>query len=178
MNQVCYSVDADDILVSISEGWAPFAEENGAPHLGPAAVVGQPIWSFIAGQETRHIYESLFRKARETGKAVEVPFRCDSPAARRHMRITIEPTGSEGLTLRSELLLEEPRDRVDLLDIAAERSEELVTLCSWCRRVKVTDGSWEETEVAIARLGLFQSTPLPRLTHGICPDCAEQMAVV
>ena len=54
---------------------------------------------------------------------------------------------------------------------AAERKlgmlESLIPLCSWCRKVQCDDDSWQTVETYIER----NSTS--RVTHGICPKCAE-----
>jgi hypothetical protein len=34
---------------------------------------------------------------------------------------------------------------------------------------------WVEVETAIAELDLFGQVPLPRISHGICPSCSENL---
>ena len=48
-----YSIDRQDALTSVSDSWLEFARENGAKKLTRDFVVGQPLWRFIAGRETR-----------------------------------------------------------------------------------------------------------------------------
>ena len=45
--------------------------------------------------------------------------------------------------------------------------ESLIPLCSWCRKIRCDDDSWQTVETYIAR-----NSP-SRVTHGICPACAE-----
>ena len=87
------------------------------------------------------------------------------------MRMTILPLPDKGLEFRSELLREEPRPKVDLLDPALPRGTDFLEMCSWCKKVKAPD--WVEVEEGVARLGLFQEPGLPRVSHGICPDCSR-----
>lgn len=40
-----------------------------------------------------------------------------------------------------------------------------ITVCGWCRRVKMEDGTWMPTEAVDEGI----------LTHGICPECYHEM---
>jgi hypothetical protein len=37
------------------------------------------------------------------------------------------------------------------------------------------DGNWLEIEAAIGALGLFETTTVPTLSHGMCPNCHVTM---
>ena len=45
--------------------------------------------------------------------------------------------------------------------------ESMIPLCSWCRKIRCDDDSWQTIETYIER----NSTS--RVTHGICPTCVE-----
>lgn len=169
-----YGVDGSDIIRWISEEWLLFARENDANDLGTDSVVGQPLWKFVAGNDTQHLYQLLFAKAREKNIHLSVPFRCDSPEIRKYMRLQIEPADDESLEIAAELIREETRDPVPLLDANQARSSELLTMCSWCMHVSTGEGCWLEVEDAIEQLGLFAET-LPGLTHGACPACVDSI---
>jgi len=47
-------------------------------------------------------------------------------------------------------------------------------MCGWCKKVEV-DGRWFEAEAAVNLLGLFELPLMPRLSHGICPECYRKM---
>ncbi len=118
----------------------------------------------------------LIRRVRGAAGAVELPFRCDSPAARREMDIRIVPTLSGRLVVfNTRLRAEEPREFQPLLDASVDRGEDLIEMCGWCDRFFV-DGEWVEVEVAAARLKLFQRDELPAISHGICADCSGMLA--
>ena len=57
-----YSIDRDDTIASVSDSWLEFARENQASELTRDRVVGRRLWSFIAGRETRLLYEDVFLK--------------------------------------------------------------------------------------------------------------------
>lgn len=48
------------------------------------------------------------------------------------------------------------------------RLQELVPVCSWCRKARKDSGYWEQIEQYIASVSPF------RFSHGICPDCQRQ----
>lgn len=165
-----HTVDSSGNIVAVNDAWLEFARENDAPELVREAVVGRPIWDFIEGRETRHISRLLLEKACTSGKSMTIPYRCDSPGIRRFLEMEIAPLKDGTVEFRSRFLKSESRDPVGLLDRRAERTNEFIAICSWCRRIRI-DGQWTEVEEAVKRLDLFSSASLPQLTHGICQDC-------
>lgn len=179
-----YALAGDCTIAWTSANWDRFANENGAPELAGDSVVGQSLWRFVAGAETRAVYEALFDRVLGSGEPVTVPFRCDSPDLRRFMELRIRRGAGKGLELRAELVREEPRPRVAVLGSAQPRAGAPVVLCSFCKRVRVEDptgpssrGSteWLELEEAASRLDPLAATPPPPVRHGVCPDCEERL---
>jgi len=169
-----YHVDANDQISHVSESWLAFAQANGCPELTREAVVGNPLWLYVDGIEVKALYMHLFEKVRDGGQSVRIPFNCDSPELRRFMRLDIVPRDKGALNLTGVLLREEQRSEVRLFDASAPRSTALLYCCSWCKRIKVTESNWVSVEDAIRDAGLFDSATMPRLSHGICPECACQ----
>jgi hypothetical protein len=58
---------------------------------------------------------------------------------------------------------------MDLLDPNFPRTEELLTMCAWCKKVKAV--GWVEVEEVVRQRQLFDRPRLPKITHGICPAC-------
>ncbi len=169
-----YRLDSRDCIVCVDQTWTRFAEENEAGELADGAI-GAPIWQFMTG-EARHLYEMLFASVRADGRVIAVPFRCDSPTTRRYMKLTVSPVADQGLAIVGRLLKCEERPFVGLLDDTRPAdTTEFVTICSWCKHVRLADGSWCEVESAVQALRLFEKELLPSLTHGICPSCEEKM---
>lgn len=169
-----YRVDANNRIISVTREWESFAQENDAPELVAAAVLGKPLLDFVAGMEAQHLYELIIARVRRTQQAVAVPFRCDSPSVRRFMELRISSYGDNHLELEGRILREEERGAVSLLDSSTSRSDEFLTICSWCKQVDVS-GEWLEVEEAVKRRRFFNSTTLPQLTHGICNACEDRV---
>ncbi len=166
-----YRIDADDVVTFVDPSWFSFAKQNGAPELDQINVVGKPIWSFLANEEVVHLYELLFAAVRSRGEELSVPFRCDSPTNRRYMELRVLPLEDDHLEVVSVLLKEETRPHVDLLASTERDPERILTICSWCKRIFLEPDVWVEVEIAVRKLNLFESPLLPRLSHGLCPDC-------
>jgi hypothetical protein len=155
---VVYRIDGDDKIVFVNDAWRTFAADNGAPALADG-VVGTSLWDAIGGAETRHVWQLLLRRARD-GADVVVPYRCDSAAERRHMRMSLRRLPGGDVEFVSETVESDRRDPVERY--------ELLRACSWCNRFDL--GGWVDPEEAADQAGLLEAEPAP-ITHGICPDC-------
>lgn len=169
-----YAIDEQDRLIKVDEGYYRFAEENGWSEAGTS--LGRSLWDYVAGDEMRKLQRMLVRRIRDEVGDVELPFRCDGPGVRREMnvRIVARP-GGRVVLFSARLRSEQPRDLPQLLlDPEAPRGEDVLEMCGWCDRFQV-DGEWVQVEEAAKRLGLFDRTELPMLSHGICPDCQAML---
>jgi len=174
MEQVfSYAVDGEDRLISVGPSWDCFAHDNGAENLDEKSILGQTIWLFLANPGVREIYQSIFRRVRQSQKHLEVSFRCDSPSLRRFMAISIQPGPNNGLLLTSRLLRAEPRTRMPFLDSEKPRTQDFLVICSWCKKVK-DDPDWIEIEVAVENNSALQGEDFPQMTHGICQPCKAE----
>lgn len=170
-----HTVDASGNISGVNDEWVDFAAENGAPELTKEAVAGRPIWDFMEGKETRHISRLILDKVRKTGRTITLPYRCDSPDFKRYLEMEISRGEDEQVVFRSRVLRLEKREHAGLLDAQAVRSEKMLTICSWCRRVRTPEG-WAEVDDAVRTLGLFSMDTLPQITHGMCEDCSNLVA--
>ena len=169
-----YRIDGDDRIVFISDNWLAFAEDNeGADSCHPSLVINRPIWDFISGAETAHLYEVIIENVRSRKKPVTVRYRCDSPAYRRSMEMTVVPLEGGTVEFRSAVLKIEERDKVVLLEGSGLPSGDIITMCSFCKKVRMPDNEWVEAEVAVERLSLFDTRWLPLISHGVCQPCYD-----
>jgi hypothetical protein len=169
MRDTQYELDREDRIRSVNAGWSAFARENEAEHLIDA-VLGTSIWDWVVGVEVRHLYRLLFSRLRDTHGTTRFPFRCDSPGLRRFMELEIVALPDGGLRFSARLKRVERRVPVRVVDAHVARSEELVAICSWCRRVRADGELWLELEDAASGLRLLEDSP-PAITHTICTDC-------
>jgi hypothetical protein len=171
MDEFICRVDADDQITFVDESWMAFARGNGALSFTAGSVLGTSLWDYISEKATLEFYRIFVQKVRATGGTIVVPFRCDGPECRRFMEMSIVGLDAGALEFRSVLLREEARPKVDLLDPDFPRTEAMLIMCAWCKKVNA-DG-WVEAEETVRRLRLFEQARLPRITHGVCPACRE-----
>lgn len=170
-----YQLDADYRLVSVDRAWTAFAVANDAPELVPPGPLGRPIWTFISDSTTKHLYERMLDRVMAGGPPIRVPIRCDAPTLRRFLDLSVA-RGPAGVIITTTVTRVEPRPAVRLMDREARRSPgEMLVMCSWCKRIR-TPAGWVEAEEAILRLGLFEADALPEITHGMCPQCFDQIS--
>jgi hypothetical protein len=171
-----YRIDRNDMIVFISDSWLAFAEANeGADSCHPSLVINEPIWDFIAGPETRHLYQVIIGNVRSRKREVTIHYRCDSPAYRRFMEMTVIPLEDGSVEFRSSVLRIEERDIVALLEDRGPPSGDMITMCSFCKKVRLPGDEWVEAEVAVERLDLFGAQRLPQITHGACRPCYDMV---
>jgi hypothetical protein len=169
---IVYRIDSNNRIIEMDENWDRFALANDSPHLVRDRIVRKPLFELISDPLSRHLYQLLIERIKHTGKPISFNFRCDSPDRRRYMRMEMSYQDTcDGISFKSTTEREESRDSVELLSPQASRSDELVIICSWCKRIKIDDEEWEEIEQGVQRLGLFDADELPQLSHGMCPDC-------
>ncbi len=177
--EFAYRVDATDRIVHVDTDWLAFASENHAD-LGVDVVVGRSLWDFIAGMETRSLYRALLGNVRRSGRAVAIPFRCDSPGTRRFMELDLRPRSGGGpageVDLVGRLLREEPRMYLAVLDSQLTRARNRIEICSFCKKVFAPGAGWLELERALPCLEVFSREEPPRLEHSLCEDCASEQA--
>ena len=65
---------------------------------------------------------------------------------------------------------------MNLLDPDFPRTEEFLTMCAWCKKVKAP--GWMEAEDAVQRLNFFDRPQLPQITHGICENCVHSLKLI
>jgi hypothetical protein len=166
-----YAIHPDDTIASVSDSWLEFAHENRAPELTRDYVVGRSLWSFVAGSETRLLYEALFHRVRTRAESFELPFRCDSPDRFRFMRLIVKHGPGDLIDCEGILVREQARPFYTILDRAFPRTTARLPMCSLCKRVYALGARWLELEVAIEQLNLFDTASLPEIEYAVCDDC-------
>jgi hypothetical protein len=170
-----YQLDHDDRIVALSHAFLAFAVQNDTPEITTAALVGRPIWDFVAGVTTRELYAALFQHVRLRQQPVRFPFRCDSPTRRRFMEMEVFPEPDLALRLAAIVVRSEDRPPVALLDPRVSHSDVVLEACSFCRAIRVADDRWLPAEDAVSALALFEARQLPLLSHGVCPACLPEL---
>lgn len=169
-----YAIDRNDVVVSLSENWQAFADENlGGDACSPRNIIGSSLWRHIGEWETKQLYQIILEKVRERKRRATFPFRCDSPDKRRFLNLSVIPMEANSIHFESRIIKTESRIPVELLDSAIRRSDDFLRICSMCKRIAVSATEWVDVEVAVQKLGLFQKAVMPQFTHGVCQSCFD-----
>ena len=168
---VVYTIDASDRIIRVNDAWTSFASQNDGQALLPQHIIGKSLWDYLTDDSTRQIYRRLVSRVRDGAGPVQFAFRCDSPEARRLLEMNIVADADHGVTFVVDPLIIEDRTTVSLLDPRAPRSQAVVRLCAWCKRLPGADGRWMEVEEGLSTLGVFETHPMPVISHGVCDEC-------
>lgn len=162
-------IDAADTLAFASEGWLEFVRRTLSKELTEAAALGRSFSDFAPDPALTALYALVFRRVRETGRPMRVPFRCDLSAERWHMDMEVLPLAGGQLECRYHTVLVEHVGSASASEAPPAR---LLTCCAWCRSVRLPEGDWTGVEAVGERLDFFFGEAV-QVTHGICPSCAS-----
>jgi hypothetical protein len=172
-----YRVDARGRLSAVNDAWLAFANENDWP-VRAADVIDRPLMDFIEDPQLRYLYGLLMSRLRTGHGPFRFRYRCDAPDCRRLMEMNmLYDTATREIEFQSRVLRIERRPAQELLRVSRPTHEQVLRICSCCKRVGVGD-RWAELEDAIMQLRLFDCDQLPRTRHCICRDCAGQLAAL
>lgn len=176
--------DAKGRYVFFNQAWLDFARQNWRADFAPDRLLGETWRGQIGDHTTLHLYDQLVERARELGRPLTVPFRCDAPNLRRFMEMSLLPLADGGLEWASRLLRQETRPPVSLPEVASALATELVVMCSWCKKVRVPEweglaplmaGIWVEVEEAMSLFAVTHAGFYPAISHGVCPTCYQSV---
>lgn len=168
-----YEIDGDDRIVLCSDSWDEFAVENGGDRLVFERIRGESIWDHVSHDATVDLYQRIFASAR-SGSPVQFFLRCDSPATRRLLTVSVSPTIKGRVRVTTMLFRADSREPINtvLCQAPESTSDDCYTLCTWCN--KLDDGDWIELESVIERRTIPSAAP-PAVRHGICDPCYDRI---
>ena len=164
--------------------WDTFLAENDGEARPRDAIVGRPIVDFITEGPARETYGRLFADVlRRARPALELDYRCDGPAVKRFMRLSVtrleEGGAVTGLLYQSIALETVQRPPVPFLSarFVPPDAGDPLTLCAICARVAWPKGApsgareWIEAEDYYRRGG----ESVEHLSHGFCDACYRHL---
>lgn len=172
-DEVVYGIDGEDRVVFVNRAWDEFAAGNGAANLASDGAISRSLWDFIVDDTTRQLYREILKRAR-AGRRSRFHFRCDSADCRRYLELDARLLDGGIVGFRVRTLALEKRAHQPLFDQERPRSQDVLRMCSWCKKIPY-EGRWIEVEEAAEKLHLFESAALPMLSHGICEECESRI---
>ncbi|MBA3405086.1 MAG: PAS domain-containing protein [Gemmatimonadaceae bacterium] len=165
---ISYRINAENVIVRVSDSFDEFASRNGAPKLSER-ILGYSLFDSIAGLEPKMLWRTLLDDVR-SGNPFSLLYRCDAAEERRELRMTVtaHPDGSVDFVSSAIALVA----RVPIPINRQARGGALLRACSWCCRFDI--GTWVEAEEAVRQRRLLVAGSVT-VTHGICPDCSRRV---
>ena len=168
-----YTINSDDQIIATSGNWDHFAVSNGASELVGDRIRGGSFWNHIYGSTLLIVYRELLRCVR-SGKHLQFDFRCDSAHERRFMHLSMCGFADGSVRFETHSLRIEQRDELTFDLISNESRDEMIVMCSWCKKVCTGQNSWDELESAIEKLRILERSVPPGITHGLCWSCYKK----
>jgi hypothetical protein len=173
LHSVEYAIDPEDRLIHFGGDWNQFARENDGATLTPENLHMHNLFDYIQDPASNQLWRFIIQRVRDAQNFTEFDYRCDSAVLKRFMKMRVS-FANGNVHFKSTVMRIAERPEVKILERAPAPGEEMLIVCSWCRKVKITEDNWLEPEVAVKNLGLFEMELLPGLSHGICPECMLQ----
>ncbi len=168
-----YRIDHHDCIYDEAGVWQAVDEHHqSADGCGLTSLNGKSVFEQFGDQETRMIYAKIFERVRASGQAVHFQIHCDELQLIRILEVFILPVGDGHLEVGFRVLKEQARDAALILERCGV-DQPFITMCSYCGDLKDSNGNWQTLEQKITSIDLFSDASLPQISHGICPDCAE-----
>lgn len=141
---IVYWLDENDVIVDVSDRWDDLAEANGGERCLRDSVIGRKLRDFITGEATKMLLDTLITSARLRDRAIERPYRCDSPDTKRFMTMRLR---REGGLLRLEHLQERVEPTVTSMRFESVATSDVLR-CSMCGRVRRSKSQedWHEPD--------------------------------
>jgi hypothetical protein len=166
---VIYAVDSDRRLFYTNPAWDRFAAENGATPRLKESYASQSIMDCVP-EVLRDFYEQLYGSVTVKGAPTGHTYECSSREQYRLFHMLLLPLKhGAGVVHVNSLVAEEPhsRPRVEGLLQRCVTPEELIVMCSHCRRTNDEPAKcWDWVPDLVEE-------PPAHVSHGLCRICLE-----
>lgn len=190
LDGTAYLSDRDGTITSVGQqGWLEFANDTDALIRDSKMVVGKKLFDMIRGESVKNSYRQLHESAwLRRRKRITFDYRCDSPAVRREMRMSISSIHRNDVTIallyQSQIVSETARvpmmffsEQKWLQEGSSYDKSKILKLCSYCHDVNWPIGADIENQVWISPEEYYQRLgPTDvMISHGVCPTCFDKI---
>lgn len=174
---VIYTIDKDNRIISIDEGWEDASIIGGAKDsLEKNKIIGHFINDYILDEATQIYYDGIFKSCRLNQEVITNEYRCDSPSHQRFMKTTFTPHKNGNITLFNETLYQVPFQQKLFIEDKTkdinDSSSNIMKRCSICNRLKSHHNlKWIEPKMIVKKENLHLD-----VVHTVCSDCKSKIA--
>ena len=65
----------------------------------------------------------------------------------------------------------------NMLALKNRMAEVTVYACSWCNKIRLGEGPWQEFDEALPGRSIGDIQAMPQVSHGICRVCYDRVAL-
>ena len=167
----CFALTESLDISYCNRAWDRFAIENGGrPNVLARNVMHKPFLEYVPGELIPN-FQALFATVRSLGRPQAQDYECSSAEVFRLYRMQVYPLKAGcGFAVINSLRVVHPHTRAacDPDESKYVHNDGLIHMCANCRRTRhVNDPSaWDWVPD-------FLTHPADKVSHGICPFCAE-----
>ncbi|MET0754206.1 MAG: hypothetical protein ABWZ66_12570 [Pyrinomonadaceae bacterium] len=169
-SQILYLINNEDEVIFANNEWLEFVSDKDGDDITPENQPRQSLWDLINDNTTEDFYRMLLKQVR-AGYSVKFKVRCGAPRRQTLMRMTVSLQQNGDVQFGARAVWTDELRPQNFLNGSISHMDEVIIICSWCNKIKVDEGDWQEIEEFQKNLGLFDLEILPQPSHGMCDDC-------
>lgn len=169
-SQILYLINNEDEVIFANNEWLEFVSDKDDDDISPGNQRRQSLWDLINDNTTEDFYRMLLKQVR-AGYSVKFKVRCGAPRRQRLMRMTVSLQQNGDVQFGARTVWTDELRPQNFLNGSISHMDEVIIICSWCNKIKIDEGDWQEIEEFQENLGLFDLEILPQPSHGMCDDC-------
>lgn len=169
-SQILYLINNEDEVIFANNAWLEFVSDKDGDDISPENQLRQSLWDLINDDTTEDFYRMLLKQVR-AGYSVKFKVRCGASKRQRLMRMTVSLQQNGDVQFGARTIWTDELRPQNFLNGSISHMDEVIIICSWCNKIKVDEGDWQEIEEFQENLGLFDLEILPQPSHGMCDDC-------
>lgn len=177
-----YWLDKKNTIIKVGSNWDRFALANDGSEIIEDKIIGQPLKTFISGDNSRMWIEAAVMFARAKGGSIEKEYRCDSPQEKRYITMKIVPEENGIIRVEHYITRTKKRKKPIFTEfLPCDNHEPKIPLCrcSICGKIW-NQGRWLEPDDDSLQRNEQQSShstqPTLFVYYDVCQNCAQSQS--
>jgi hypothetical protein len=168
--QILYRINREDEVIFADNECFQFVSDKNSDNISAENQLRRKLWDLINDDTTENFYRMLLKQVR-AGYSVKFKLRCDAPKRQRLLKMTVSLQQNGDVQFGTRAIWTGELRPQNFLNGSISLMDEVIIICSWCNKIKVDEGEWQEIEEYQENLGLFDMEIFPQPSHGMCDNC-------
>lgn len=175
--KLIYWLDEENRIIRVEGNWDGFAASNGGEDAFVAKILGQRLEGFIKGDTTTMFINALVDAAKILKKKIEKDYRCDSPDAKRYMKMVVEMDQDSTIKITNKTLKIEPVNKKVYFVYQSGQDQKTMERCSICNKIKDSHGEWVEGWDLLEEQRKANAEKSFYIIYVVCETCKKESSV-